>query len=124
MKKLVSFMLAAAMMITMSACAGSGSSTTATTAGGTSATTAVSLTTNAAAGEEVVIGCLQDITGPTSTLGKMVEVGAKWAIDEINANGTLKGKTIKMITYDTRGDVNEAINAFTRACTTDKVCAI
>jgi ABC-type branched-subunit amino acid transport system substrate-binding protein len=36
---------------------------------------------------EIVIGSVQDITGPTSSLGKMVDSGARLAIDEINANG-------------------------------------
>lgn len=75
-------------------------------------------------GEPIVIGCLQDISGATSTLGQMVEAGAKWAIDEINANGGVDGRPIEMITYDTKADVNEAINAFTRACTVDNVSAI
>ncbi|MCH3918380.1 MAG: ABC transporter substrate-binding protein [Spirochaetia bacterium] len=73
---------------------------------------------------EIVIGCIQDTTGPTSTMGKMVEEGALYAIDEVNAAGGINGKTIKMITYDTKGDVNEAINAYTRAVSTDKVKAI
>lgn len=77
-----------------------------------------------AAGDEILIGCLQDISGPTSTLGKMVEAGAKWAIDEINEGGGVDGRKIRMITYDTKGDVNEAINAFTRAVTSDKVCVV
>ncbi len=54
----------------------------------------------------------------------MVEAGVKWAVDEINSKGGVDGKTIKVITYDTKGDVNEAINAFTRAVTSDKVSAI
>ncbi|AEC02782.1 ABC transporter substrate-binding protein [Parasphaerochaeta coccoides] len=77
-----------------------------------------------AAASEIVIGSVQDITGPTSSLGKMVDSGARLAIDEVNAKGGVNGKTIRIITYDTKGDVNEAINAFTRAVTTDKVSAL
>lgn len=73
---------------------------------------------------DIIVGCLQDITGVTSTLGKMVEDGAKWAIDEINDDGGINGRKIKLVTYDTKADVQEAINAFTRMCTTDKVSAI
>jgi branched-chain amino acid transport system substrate-binding protein len=73
---------------------------------------------------EIVIGCIQDTTGPTSSLGKMVQEGAQLAIDEINAAGGIDGKTIRMITYDTKANVNEAINAYTRAVTSDKVTAI
>lgn len=81
-------------------------------------------TTAPAGGEEIILGCLQDVSGPTSSLGKMVEAGARWALEEVNANGGIDGRSVKLITYDTKGDVNEAINAFTRAVTTDKVSAI
>ena len=49
---------------------------------------------------------------------------AKWAIDEINSNGRIDGRPIQMISYDAKGDVNEAINAYTRAVTVDNVSAI
>lgn len=125
MKKLFSLLLACSMVITLAAC----SSTTPAPSSGTPAESTPASSGAAApeaapAAGEIVIGCLQDISGSTSTLGKMVEAGATWAIDEINANGGVNGQTIKMITYDTKADVNEAINAFTRAVTTDKVSAI
>ena len=63
---------------------------------------------------DIVIGVLQDITGVTSTLGKMVQEGAQWAADEINAAGGVNGRKIKLVTYDTKADVQEAINAFNR----------
>jgi len=86
---------------------------------------AVAVSANAApASNEVLVGCLQDITGPTSTLGKMIKEGAQWAVDEINKSGGIKGRQVKLIVYDTRGDVQEAINAFKRLCTSDKVSAI
>jgi len=73
---------------------------------------------------EILIGCIQDTSGPTSSLGKMVQEGAQYAIDGINANGGIDGKLIKMISYDTKADVNESINAYTRAVTTDHVSVI
>lgn len=78
----------------------------------------------ASEGETINVGCLQDITGPTSSLGNMVRAGAQWAVDEINANGGVGGKQINLIVYDTKGDVTEAINAYTRAVTSDNVSAI
>jgi len=87
--------------------------------------TAVVLAAGAATTQgEVLVGCLQDVTGPTSTMGKMIKEGAQWAVDEINKSGGIKGRQVKLIVYDTRGDVQEAINAFKRLCTTDKVSAI
>jgi branched-chain amino acid transport system substrate-binding protein len=74
--------------------------------------------------DEITVVALQDITGPTSSLGKMVEAGAKWAVEEVNTAGGVNGKKIRVITYDTKGDVNEAINAFTRTVTSGNVSAI
>ena len=84
----------------------------------------VSTTAAFADGETINLGCLQDISGPTSSLGNMVTAGVQWAVDEINANGGVGGKQINLIVYDTKGDVTEAINAYTRAVTSDAVSAI
>ena len=73
---------------------------------------------------ELLIGCLQDVTGSTSSLGKSVQAGAQAAIDKINAAGGIGGKKIVMKLYDTKGDVTEAVNAFVTAVTVDKVSVI
>ncbi|WP_313127930.1 ABC transporter substrate-binding protein [Anaerocolumna sp.] len=75
-------------------------------------------------GDTIKIGALQDITGKTATLGKMIQAGAQYAIDEINAAGGVNGKKLELITRDTTGDVTEAINAFTLLATQDGVSAI
>ena len=118
MKKLLAIAMSACMMIGFAGCASDSSSVGDTTTSGGGGTT------KAAAKGDILVGCLQDVTGATSTLGKMVEAGVKWAVDEINEAGGIDGRKIKVITYDTKGDVNEAINAFTRAVTSDKVSAI
>ncbi len=122
MKKALALLVAAALGLSMTACGGTASSSgAASSAGG--ASSAASAET-AGQGGEILIGCLQDVTGATSSLGQMVQAGAQWAVDEINANGGIDGKTIKMNTYDTKGDVTEAVNAFTKAVTVDKVSII
>lgn len=73
---------------------------------------------------EILIGCLQDVTGPTSALGISVQTGAQDAVDAINAAGGVNGQKIVMKTYDTKGDVTEAINAYITAVTVDKVSVI
>ena len=87
---------------------------------------AMLLTVSSALADEgtINIGCLQDISGPTSSLGNMVTAGAQWAVDEINANGGVNGQMINLIVYDTKADVTEAINAYTRAVSSDNVVAI
>ena len=73
---------------------------------------------------ELLVGCLQDLTGSTSSLGKSVQAGAQAAVDEINAAGGINGMKIVMKTYDTKGDVTEAVNAYITAVTVDKVSVI
>ena len=45
-------------------------------------------------------------------------------IAEINAAGGIGGKTVVMKTYDTKGDVTEAVNAYITAVTVDNVSLI
>ncbi len=72
----------------------------------------------------IKIGCIQDITGATSTLGNMVYQGALYAVNEINAAGGINGRQIELIVYDTAASTDEAINGYTKAVTEDGVCAI
>ena len=109
MKKLIALILALVMALALVAC------------GGSAANEAPKA--DAPAGE-LLIGCLQDVTGPTSSLGKSVQAGAQAAIDKINAEGGINGMKIVMKLYDTKGDVTEAVNAFITAVTVDKVSVI
>ncbi len=64
MKKLLAIAASALMIFSLAACTGNDASSNVTTtkADGTTATTG-------GAGGEILIGCLQDVTGATSTLG-------------------------------------------------------
>lgn len=73
---------------------------------------------------EVVIGNIQDISSATAVWGKSAAWGAQYAVDEFNKNGGANGITLKLITYDTKGDVNEAINAYNRLVQQDKAVAV
>ena len=70
--------------------------------------------------KEIIIGNLQDMSGPTSVWGNAVTRGAELAAEKINAQGGINGAKIKMITLDTKGDVQEAIKAFNRLVDQDK----
>ena len=133
MKKFLALTLVLAMASGLVACSSSGSTTSSeassTTASETSSAAASEASSEAASestseGGEILIGCLQDITGATSALGMSVQAGAQAAVDEINANGGIDGKTLVMKTYDTKGDVTEAVNAYITAVTVDKVSLI
>ena len=124
MKKILALTLALVMALGLVACGGASSSTPAASTPAASTPAASTGTDAPAEGGEILIGCLQDITGATSALGMSVEAGAKAAVEEINANGGINGKTLVMKTYDTKGDVTEAVNAYITAVTVDKVALI
>lgn len=120
MKRLLALALAIVLALSLVAC-GNTTDTTEPQGGDTAAPAGE---TGGEEGGEILIGCLQDITGSTSSLGMSVEAGAKAAVEEINANGGINGKTVVMKTYDTKGDVTEAVNAYITAVTVDNVSLI
>lgn len=74
--------------------------------------------------QEVVIGNLQDLSGPTSVWGNAVTRGAEIAVEKLNAKGGIDGKKIKLVTMDTKGDVQEAIKAYNRLADQEKAIAV
>lgn len=74
--------------------------------------------------DEIVIGAIQDLSGNSSVSGKAMDRGSKMAIDKINADGGINGKTIKYVSYDTTGDPQEALNAYNRLVSQDKAVAV
>ncbi len=73
---------------------------------------------------EIVLGNLQDLSGPTSVLGNAVTRGAELAVDRVNAAGGFKGDKVKLVTVDTKGNVQEAIKAFNRLIDHDNAVAV
>ena len=60
---------------------------------------------------DILIGNLQDESGGMKALSSALTFAATMQIEKINAAGGINGRMLKLITYDTRSDVNEAINA-------------
>ena len=107
MKRIVSFVMAAGMALSLAACGGAASSTASTSTSAPAASSAA-----AADSGEILIGCLQDITGNTSGLGLSVQKGAQAAIDEINANGGINGCQVEWKFEDDQADSEIAVNAY------------
>lgn len=74
--------------------------------------------------QEIVIGNLQDTSGPTSVWGNAVTRGAQIAVEKINAQGGVNGKKIKLVSLDTKGDVQESIKAYNRLVDQEKASAV
>ena len=73
---------------------------------------------------EILIGNLQDESGGMKALSSALTFAATLQIEKINAEGGINGRMLKLVTYDTRSDVNEAINAYTRMVQQDKVSIV
>jgi branched-chain amino acid transport system substrate-binding protein len=111
--------------LAMSACATPTAAPAATAAAATTAAPAgATVAATEAAKPDIVIGNLQDESGGMKALSIVLTYAAQMKIDEINAAGGINGRKIKMITYDTQSDVNQAINAYHRLVEQDKVVAV
>lgn len=72
----------------------------------------------------IVIGHYGSMTGGTAHFGQDTDKGIRLAIDEVNQAGGIRGKTLKVVTVDTRGDSTEAANAVSRLIDVEKATAI
>lgn len=69
---------------------------------------------------QIRIGEFGSLTGAQATFGISTDNGIKLAVDEINAGGGIKGKTLKVIPYDDEGKPEEAAVVVTKLITEDK----
>lgn len=69
---------------------------------------------------DIVVGMIQDLSGPGSVFGNACVKGAELAIKEINAAGGVDGMKLKLIPYDIANKTEEAINAYKRLADVDK----
>ena len=76
------------------------------------------------ASNDVKIGMVYELTGNTASYGTSAADGAKLAFKEINANGGVLGKQIKIVIADNKGEPSESANAMTKLITQDKVIAV
>jgi branched-chain amino acid transport system substrate-binding protein len=76
------------------------------------------------ASDVVKLGVLGPTTGDYSLYGESVRDGALLAAKEINAAGGVDGKMIEIVSYDTKGDPVEGVNAYNRLRDQDGVTAL
>ncbi|WP_227379826.1 ABC transporter substrate-binding protein [Haladaptatus halobius] len=73
--------------------------------------------------DPIVISSLQPLSGPFSVYGPRHRVGAEFAAQQINANGGVRGRKIRVQTVDTESSGKAAANAFTEAIEQDNAVA-
>ena len=72
----------------------------------------------------IKIGEYGSMTGSEATFGKSTHNGIMLAMDELNTQGGIGGKKIKIVSLDDQGKPEEAATAVTKLITQDRVIAI
>ena len=73
---------------------------------------------------EIKIGINYELSGEVATYGQSSVEGIELAIKQINDNGGIDGKKIKLIKYDNKSEPAEATSLATKLMTQDKVVAV
>jgi len=70
---------------------------------------------------EILIGSIQDLSGPLAAYGKQARNGMQMAIDEVNELGGIHGRKIKLLVEDSSYDPKKAILAAQKLVNQDKI---
>jgi branched-chain amino acid transport system substrate-binding protein len=73
---------------------------------------------------ELVIGTIQDLSGPLAGFGKQVRGGMLLRVDEINEQGGINGRKLKLLVEDSGYDPKKAVLAAQKLVNQDKIFAM
>jgi branched-chain amino acid transport system substrate-binding protein len=73
---------------------------------------------------EIVLGSIQDLSGPIAGFGKQVRLGMLLRVDEINEQGGVNGRKIRLIVEDSSYDPKKAVLAAQKLVNQDKIFAM
>ena len=71
--------------------------------------------------DEIVIGSIQDLSGPIAGFGKQVRYGMMLRVDEINEQGGINGRKVRLIVEDAAYDPKRAVLAAQKLVNQDKI---
>ncbi len=74
-----------------------------------------------AASEPILIGSLQDLTGPLASWGYWLDKATKAAVEQVNKNGGIAGREVKLITEDIEGNPTVGTRKMRRLVQREKV---
>ncbi|MBX3611529.1 MAG: ABC transporter substrate-binding protein [Hydrogenophaga sp.] len=74
--------------------------------------------------DELVLGSIQDLSGPIAGFGKQVRLGMLLRVDEANEQGGVNGRKIKLIVEDSKYDPRNAVLAAQKLVNQDKIFAM
>ena len=70
---------------------------------------------------EIVVGSIQDLSGPLAGYGKQARNGLQLRVDEINEQGGIHGRKIKLLVEDSGYDPKKAVLAAQKLVNQDKI---
>jgi branched-chain amino acid transport system substrate-binding protein len=70
---------------------------------------------------EIVVGTIQDLSGPLAGFGKQVRLGMNLRVDEINEQGGINGRKVKLLVEDSGYDPKKAVLAAQKLVNQDKI---
>jgi branched-chain amino acid transport system substrate-binding protein len=70
---------------------------------------------------EILVGTIQDLSGPIAAFGKQARNGMQLRIDEVNEQGGINGRKLKLLTEDSAYDPKKAVLAAQKLVNQDKV---
>ncbi len=73
---------------------------------------------------EIVIGSIQDLSGPIAGFGKQVRLGMMLRVDEANEQGGVGGRKLRLVVEDSAYDPRKAVLAAQKLVNQDKVFAV
>ena len=73
---------------------------------------------------EITVGSIQDLSGPIAGFGKQVRLGMLLRVDEINEQGGVHGRKVKLVVEDSAYDPKKAVLAAQKLVNQDKIFAM
>ncbi|MCU0968677.1 MAG: ABC transporter substrate-binding protein [Rubrivivax sp.] len=74
--------------------------------------------------DEIVIGSIQDLSGPIAGFGKQVRLGMLLRVDEVNEQGGIHGRRLRLQVEDSAYDPRKAVLAAQKLVNQDRIFAM
>ncbi|WP_066267129.1 ABC transporter substrate-binding protein [Hydrogenophaga palleronii] len=71
--------------------------------------------------DEITLGSIQDMSGPLAAFGKQVRMGMLLRVDEVNEQGGINGRKVKLLVEDSGYDPKRAVLAAQKLVNQDKI---
>jgi branched-chain amino acid transport system substrate-binding protein len=74
--------------------------------------------------DEITVGTIQDLSGPLAGFGKQIRLGMLLRVDEINEQGGVNGRKLKLLVEDSGYDPKKAVLAAQKLVNQEKIFAM